>query len=164
MEWWLVFAIFLYAVCALFLLAEVFVPSGGLLSICAFACVAGGVIVFFRHSTLAGWIGIVIAVIMVPSVLAAAYRVFPYTRFGKSVILQAPKRDAGDAISDSEELKKLSGVEGVVITPLRPVGMCDFDGRRVECVCESGYAAKDQKIKVVRVQSTQVTVQIIQDS
>jgi len=37
-DWWLLFAVFLYAVCAVLLVAEVFIPSFGLLSLCSAAC------------------------------------------------------------------------------------------------------------------------------
>ena len=164
MGWWLVFAIFLYFACAALIIAEVFVPSGGLISICALACLIGGVAIFFQHSTTAGLIGVGVAIIMIPSVLIIAYKVFPKTRFGKSVTLTPPERQEGDAVPDTPELKDMLGAVGVVITPLRPVGMCDFSGQRIECVAESGYVDKGQKVKVVRVQSTQLTVRVIEES
>ena len=162
MVWWLIFAVFLYFACAALIVAEVFVPSGGLISICALACLAGGIAIFFHHSMIAGWIGIGIAAIMIPSVLVVAYRIFPKTRFGKSVTLTPPERRQGDAIPDTDKLKKLLGAEGVVLTTLRPVGMCDFSGQRVECVAESGYVDKGKKVKVINVESTQLTVRIIE--
>ena len=164
MGWWLVFAIFLYLACAALIIAEVFVPSGGLISICALACLVGGVAIFFRHSTTAGMAGMGIAIVMIPSVLIIAYKVFPKTRFGKSVTLTPPERQEGDAIPDTAELKDMLGAVGVVITPLRPVGMCDFSGRRIECVAEGGYVEKDKRVKVIRVQSTQLTVRVIKGS
>ena len=86
---------------------------------------------------------------------------FPKTRFGKSVTLTPPERQEGDAIPDTDELKDMLGAVGVVISPLRPVGMCDFSGQRIECVAESGYVDKGKDIKVIRVQSTQLTVRVI---
>jgi len=162
--WWLVFAIFLYFACAALVIAEVFVPSGGIISICALACLIGGMVIFFHHSTTAGWVGIITAVIMIPSVLVVAYRLFPNTRFGKSVTLTPPERQQGDAIPDTAELRELLGRVGTVITPLRPVGMCEFSGQRVECVAESGYVDKGKKVKVIDVESTQVTVRIIEET
>jgi len=162
MDWWLIFAVFLYFACAALIVAEVFVPSGGLISIFALACLIGGVVIFFRQSVTAGWAGVVIAVIMIPSVLVFAYRIFPKTKFGKSVTLTPPERQPGDAIADTSELRELLGAVGLVITPLRPVGICDFSGQRVECVAESGYVDKGRKVKVIRVQSTQVTVRVIE--
>ena len=161
MIWWLVFAVFLYFACAALIIAEVFVPSGGIISLFALACVIGGAAIFFRHSSTAGWIGVVIAIIMIPSTLVFAYRIFPRTRFGKSVTLTPPERQKGDAIPDTEELKELLGAVGLVMTPLRPVGMCDFSGQRLECVAEGGYVDKDKEVKVINVESTQLTVREI---
>ncbi len=164
MGWWLVFAVFLYFACAALIIAEIFVPSGGLISLCALACVIGGVVIFFHHSTTVGWIGIGIASVMIPAVLIFAYKMFPKTRFGKSVTLTPPKRQQGDAVPDTSELKELLGAVGVVLTPLRPVGMCDFAGQRVECVAESGYVEKGKQVKVINVESTQLTVRTIEES
>ena len=164
MSWWLVFAIFLYFACAVLIIAEVFVPSGGLISLCALACLIGGAVIFFHHSTTVGWIGIGIAAVMIPAVLIFAYKIFPKTRFGKSVTLTPPTRQQGDAIPDTSELKEMLGAVGVVLTPLRPVGMCDFSGQRVECVAESGYVDKGKKVKVIDVESTQLTVRMIEES
>ncbi len=164
MDWWFVLAVFLYFACAALIIAEVFVPSGGLISICALACLIGGIAIFFRHSTTAGWVGIIIAVVMIPSVIVIAYRIFPHTKFGKSVTLAPPERQRGDAIADMPELKGLLGAVGVVITPLRPVGTCDFSGQRVECVAEGGYVDKGKKIKIIHVEGTQLTVRVVEES
>jgi membrane-bound serine protease (ClpP class) len=164
LDWWLLFAVFLYVACAALLVAEVFIPSFGLLSVCALACLAGGVTIFFHHSPLAGTIGVVVAVVMVPSLLVTAYRVLPKTRFGKRVILSPPLRVRGEAISDVSQLQQLIGRTGRVLTTMRPVGMCDFDGRRVECVAERGYLLKDNKVKVIGVEGTQVTVRVMDEA
>ena len=163
MGWWLLFAVFLYLACALLIIVEVFVPSGGLLSVCALLCLVGGLVIFFNHSVAVGWIGVVVAVVMIPVLLVTAYRVFPRTRFGRSVTLTPPQRQRGDAIADSLEVSNLNGAMGKVLTPLRPVGTCDFSGRRVECVAESGYVDKGKTVKVVGLQGAQPTVRVIEE-
>jgi len=155
---WILFAIFLYLACAALLIAEVFVPSGGVISICAFACLFGGIYIFYKHGTGTCVTGVIVAIIMIPTVLVVAYKIFPRTRFGKGIILARPEREQGDAVPDSAKLKELLGATGIVLTPLRPVGICDFSGQRVECVAESGYVDKDVRVKVIGVESTQVTV------
>ena len=164
MGWWLLLAVILYLACAALIIAEVFVPSGGLISICALACLIGGVAIFFQHSMAAGVAGIGVAIVMIPSVLIIAYKIFPKTRFGKSVTLTPSERQQGDAVPDTPELKNMLGTVGVVISPLRPVGICDFSGRRIECVAEGGYVEKGKKIKVIEVESTQLTVRVIEES
>ena len=127
-------------------------------------CLIVGVKIFFNHSTVMGIAGIGVAAVMIPSVVIVAYKIFPKTRFGKSVTLAPPKREAGDAIPDTQELKGMLGAEGTVITPLRPVGMCKFDERRLECVAESGYVEKEKRVKVIHVEGTQLKVRVLDES
>ena len=98
---WFLLAFVLFLACALLIIAEVFIPSGGLISILALASAIGGIIVCFSQSLLAGWIGLIFAIIMIPGVLIIAYKVLPKTRFGKQVILSPPERQQGDAIPDT---------------------------------------------------------------
>ncbi len=164
MPGWLLFAVFLYAACAVLIVAEVFVPSWGLLATLSLLCLAGGIAIFFNYSLVAGCLGVVVAVIMVPTLLALAYRVFPHTRFGRQATLTPVVREPGEAIPDAETLAELLGRVGRVITPLRPVGMCDFDGKRLESVSESGYVPKGQMVKVIRVEGTQLTVRVVDNA
>jgi len=158
MFWWLLFAVFLFVACAALIVAEVFVPSGGILSICALVCAAGGVVIFFKHSMVAGCIGVAVAVLDVPVLLTVVYKLFPETRLGRRVmpIPEAHKR--------THEFDNLVGRTGRVLTPLRPVGMCELDGRRIECITENAYVPKDKEVKVVRVEGTHVTVQAVEEA
>lgn len=162
MDWWILFAIFLYFMTAVLILAEIFIPSGGLISICAMACLIGGVMIFFNRSMAVGMAGVGVAIVMIPSAVIFAYKIFPKTRFGKSVTLMPSERKIGDAIPDSPELKEMVGAEGVVVTPLRPVGMCEFEGHRVECVAESGYVENEKRVKVIHVDGSQLTVRVVE--
>ena len=164
MFWWIILAIFLFVLCAILLVAEVFVPSFGLITLCALASLTGGIVIFFQQSPAAGWCGIIVAVVMIPSALVFAYKIFPKTGFGKTVLLEGPKRKKGDAIPDTDQLEALLGQKAVSITPLRPVGMCDFSGTRLECVAESGYVDKGKTVEVIRVEGTQLTVRKIENS
>jgi membrane-bound serine protease (ClpP class) len=149
MTGWLIFAIFLYFLSAALIVAEVFIPSGGVLGGLSFLCLLGGIYIFFDHSAAAGIIGVIIAVIMIPLVLILSYKTLPRTRFGKSVILNP---------------SSMLNQTGIVMTDLRPVGMVDFSGKRIECVAETGYIAKDTKVTVIKVQSTQLTVRQVEES
>lgn len=153
-----VLAIVLYGVCAALLIAEVFLPSGGILGICAVAAGAGGVALFFGEGPVVGWIGVGVALVMIPSILILAYKVFPRTRFGRAVTLVPPDRPTGDGVPDADQLRSLVGARGVVVTPLRPVGVCEFSGKRIECVAESGYVDRGVSVEVLWVHGTQPTV------
>lgn len=160
---WFLLGLFLIVLAAILLVVEIFVPSFGLLTGCAVASLVGGIWVFFRESTAAGWIGVGIAIVVMPIVWMITYRVFPKTSFGKSVSLAGPKREKGDAIPDTPSLVKMLGKTGVVITPLRPVGMCEFDGERLECVAETGYVERGEVVTVIHIEGTQLTVRLRED-
>lgn len=164
MFWWIIIAIILFLLCAALLVAEVFVPSFGLITLFALACLAGGLAIFFNISPTAGWTGVVVAVIMVPATLVFAYKIFPKTSFGKTVTLDGPKKIRGEGVPDAEQLKGLLGKQAAVISPLRPVGMCDFEGTKLECVAESGYIEKGKTVVVIKVEGTQLTVRQIENS
>lgn len=164
MDWWLLFAVFLYVVCAALIVAEVFLPSGGMLGVCATVALLSGVLLFFQHSTAIGLIGLVVAIFMVPSLLVLAYKLLPRTQFGRRVLLAPPVRQRGEAVTDASELSKLVGRTGRVLTTMRPVGMCDFDGQRTECVAESGFVQRDTHVKAIRVDGTQVTVRVVDEA
>lgn len=160
---WFIIACILFFACACMIIAEVFIPSGGLISILAILCVVGGVISCFHINAIAGFFGIVVAIIMIPGLLILAYKILPKTRFGKNVTLAPPERQQGDAVPDTVKLKELLGAVGIVVSPLRPVGICNFSGQRLECVAERGYVDKGKKVKVIKIESTQLTVRLIED-
>ncbi len=160
---WLIFALFLFVACAILLVLEIFVPSFGLLTVFSLASVAAGIAICFNRGPITGWFGVVAAVFIIPVVWIITYRIFPNTPFGKHVTLGKPNREKGDAIPDTKELEAMLGKQGVVLSPLRPVGMCDFNGKRLECVAETGYIEKETKIRVIHVEGTQLTVRLIEN-
>jgi membrane-bound ClpP family serine protease len=164
MVWWIGLALFLYFACGVLIVTEIFVPSGGLISITALACLVAGLMIFFKLNQIPRWLDIVIPLVEIPVVLYGAYKIFPKTRFGKSVTLAPPQKQPGEGVPDTENLKALLGAVGKVITPLRPVGTADFNGRRLECVAEGGYVDRGMKVRVIKVESTQLTVRLVEDS
>ena len=155
---WIVLAVFLYILCAMLLVIEIFVPSFGLLTVISLFCLAGGVALFFQMGTTVGWIGVGVALVLIPAVWIIVYKMFPHTSMGKKLILQKVVRARGDAIQDQDQLQQMINRTGVVVTPLRPVGMCEFDGQKLECVSESGYIPANVKVKIIHIEGTQLTV------
>ena len=54
--------------------------------------------------------------------------------------------------------KDLLGLEGSALTPLRPAGVADIGGRRVDVVSEGAYIAAGTALKVIRVEGVRVVV------
>jgi membrane-bound serine protease (ClpP class) len=159
---WIILALLLYVLCAILLVLEIFIPSLGLLTIFSLAALAGGIFLFFQISLAAGWIGIAVAVVVIPTIWVLTYKLFPRTRIGRAMILQKVRREIGDAIPDRDELQRFLGRRGTTVGPLRPVGICEFDGRRVACLSESGFIARQRPVEVVRVEGHKITVRTIE--
>lgn len=154
----------LFVACGIILFLEVFIPSGGLLTICALAALIAGIWISFQHDVTTGWIGLVGAIVIVPTVFGLAFKFLPKTRFGRHVTLTPPERPVGDGIPNSGLLAGLVGKKGTVLSPLRPVGICEIEGRRIECIAESGYLPAGAEVEVIGVQGAQLTVRAIRSS
>ena len=151
------FAVFLFILCAMLLVLEIFIPSLGLLTVLALICLAGGIALFFQISTAVGWVGVWIAVVLIPAVWIIVYKLFPKTKIGQILVLRKCN-DALPGIPDQDKLNALVGQAGVVLTPLRPVGVCTFNGKKVVCVSEADFLNKDTNVKVIHVEGNKVTV------
>ena len=154
---WIMFAVLLLIFCAILLVFEIFIPSLGLLTVTALLCLWGGIYIFFQISTAAGWIGVWTAIILIPVVWVLVYKLLPKTKLGRILELHhALKGISG--VPDQEKLNALNGQTGTVISPLRPVGMCELDGKKIVCVADTGYIEKSTQIKVIHVEGNKVTV------
>jgi membrane-bound ClpP family serine protease len=161
----LLLAVFLYFIAAALIVAEVILPSAGLITVASILCLAGGITIFFTQGGAGmGWLGVLIAVVMFPAVFVASYKILPNTRLGRRMTLTPPEKQDGGGIPDADRLARLLGAKAVVVTPLRPVGMCDFSGEKIECVAESGYVEKGKTVQVISVAGTQLTVRVVEQA
>ncbi len=155
-----VFALFLYIICAVLTVLEIFIPSFGLLTLLALGAFAWATVVLFQMGTAVGWAGLAAAAIVIPSFWIVTYKLFPKTSVGRSMVLKKVTRPVGDAIADRDRLQDLVGKGGKAAGPLRPVGVCEIDGQRVACSAEVGFVPKGADVEVVRVEGNTVTVRV----
>ncbi len=158
---WILFAVVLLILCAILLVFEIFIPSLGLLTATALLCLAGGIYIFFQVSTTVGWIGVWTAVVLIPAVWVIVYKLLPKTSIGRVLELKKVEQAMG-GIPDQEHLESLMGQSGIVLTPLRPVGMCEFDGKKIVCVADTGYIEKQTQVKVIHVEGNKVIVRLLE--
>lgn len=152
---WILFAIALMIACAILLVVEIFIPSLGLITLFALACLAGGVGIFFQLGL--GWIGVWTAIVLVPIVWFFVYKWLPKTKLGRILELKKVEQ-ANGGIPDLQHLESLLGKTGIVAKPLRPVGTCEFEGKKVTCVSEAGFMDKGTNVKVISVEGNKMTV------
>ena len=164
MDTWLIASLILFTVGLLFVMAEVVVPSGGLLGLVALACLVGCVASAYRVSGLAAVIMGSVEAICVPIAVVVMFKILPKTSFGRNLFLTPPEtanspQPAESAKTTEEPLAEMLGQEGTVVTALRPSGTAEFSGRRISVVSDGVVVDKGRRVRIVLVEGTRVVVE-----
>lgn len=162
MEDLLMWGLALLGLGVLLLVAEMFLPSGGILSIVSALCAVAGIIVLFIHDRAWGVAGLLSVLVMGPMAGVFLIKVWPHTPVGKA-IFGTPSEDEVQKQQLAEEQEKMRwasmvGKEGTVLTDLRPVGQVDIDGHRHEAICETTLVRAGQKVRVTHASPMQIKV------
>jgi membrane-bound ClpP family serine protease len=155
----LAWALVLEAVGIVLLVAEIFLPSHGTLTVLALGSLAGGLYAAFQYSTTLGIVSLAATMLLLPTFAIAAVRLWPRTWIGRRVAPPNPEVRTGDSpMHPDSRLRGLVGQTGTTLTPLRPVGACEFSGRRVECLAESGMIGRGVRVVAIDVQGRSLVV------
>ena len=154
----LILAYVLIAVGFLLLVAELFFTSGTLL-VLALTAIAAGVGLAFYHGSTTGLFTLLAVMVALPLFGGLLARYWPKTRFGRRMVLSPPDEDATVAsMPVNLELERLRGRFGRAIADLRPSGVCDFDGWRVDTITEGMMVEAGHWVKCVDVRAGKVFV------
>jgi membrane-bound serine protease (ClpP class) len=147
----------LYIFGAALMIAELFIPAGGLVGVVGLLVVGVGLYMTYEASVMAGWISLLIILVVVPMGTIYAIKNWHRTPVGKRISPPNPHLSADDRMP-VDELKEMIGTQGKSLTMLRPVGTCLFNNRRVECKVEYGVLEANTPVKAVRLMDRTVIV------
>ena len=135
------------------LAAEIFViPGFGVVGILGGAAlVAATVVAWWKLGQLYGGLAVGAGVL----VSGFMFWLLPRTSAGKALVLE--ERQAARAAD--ETLAALVGRVGAALTPLRPAGTIDVDGRPVDVVTDGIYVEAGARVRVARVEGARVVVE-----
>ncbi len=139
------------------LVAEVILPSGGLLTILTVGIFGYSLYLVFTVSVFAGMIFVMADIIILPTVLIVGFKFMAHSRITLRTELS---RSAGYATYD-EKLTGLAGKEGTAVTDLRPAGTAMIENKRVDVVTRGDYIEKGADIRVSTVEGGRVVVRRI---
>ncbi len=120
------------------LVAEVFVPSGGLIGLLAIGLLVVSLGMAFARSMTRGLSFLTALLLLLPLTLAYAVYLWPRTPMAKWVFLKPPTAEDIAPEVAAYRLDYLVGQFGRALTPLRPSGSVDFEGRRLDGLAEGG--------------------------
>ena len=149
-------AVLLLGVGLLLVMAEVLVPSMGVLGTLAAACIIGAQVFAWRVSSETGVSFLVVSGILVPLVVMGAIRVLPNTPIGRHLVAQGFTFEDGRAIDARDS--DLMGEEGVVEAALRPAGVARLAGRRVDVVSRGELVDRGARVRVIELTGNRVVV------
>lgn len=132
----------LMAIGLVLLVAELLLPSHGVLGLGSAGCILGAIVVASRQNAWAGLALLVGVAAMTPFAWVAFVKIWPKTPVGRRVVLPPVTNDAPPA-------QVRVGQTGVTMSELRPIGVCDFDGVRVEAQSEHGLVEPGQTVRVI---------------
>jgi membrane-bound ClpP family serine protease len=147
--------VFLQLVGILVIIAEIILPSGGILSILATGLFGYSLyLVFTNISGSAGMAFIIADLIIVPILLY-----FGIKFLAKSPVTLRTKLSREDGVTaQSSDQNDYLGSVGLAITDLRPSGVATIDDQRLDVVTRGEYLEKQTAIIVIAVRGNQIVV------
>lgn len=146
------------------MVAEVFIPSGGVLGfLSVVALVAAIVTAFLEGGAAFGFAVLAMAFVAVPVVLALAFHWFPDTPLGRRVLPPPPEPD--EVLPDGalrRRLRECIGRTGRVTSELVPWGRVEIDELVCDALAEAAPIAVGEVVEVTAVQGAAVVVRLRQ--
>lgn len=147
----------------LLLVAELFLPSGGILSVLAAAAILVGVALAFESDSTVGMWTLIGVGLALPVTMGLAFHYWPKTPMGKRFFLHAPEEDPrGASLPEQQEMELLRGQIGQSMSALRPAGVVEFNGRRIDCITEGIMVAAGQTVRCIDVKAGRVIVRPVE--
>jgi len=138
------------------IIAEIFIPSLGLLTLMALALFGYSLyLVFTTISVTAGYVFTGLDLLLVPFVIYMGIQLL-----GRSSLSLKRELSAKDGVaSQSENFKAYVNMQGRAATKLRPAGMAMIGRERLDVVTDGEYIDKGELIVVTRVTGNQIIVE-----
>ncbi len=151
----MVWSLLLLLVGCVVLVLEVFIPSGGLLSVLSAAAFIGAIVIAFQRGPVTGFTLVMTTIVLVPLVLVAAFHYWPKTRIGKAFLGELPT-DA-DVLPDDPR-RELLGQVGVTRSKMLPSGAVEINGQMVDAITQGKPIEPGQYVFVTEVRANRVVV------
>ena len=148
--------IFLLVLGLMMVCLEVFIPGGIVGTLGGFALVGSVILAFVSQGTAFGlyWLSGVMVITLFGLFLSIKF--LPNSPAGRRLFLNSSER--GYSASEGG-LTDLLGKAGTALTNLRPAGMIDIEGRRIDVVTGGEYLPKGTEVKIIRVEGNRVVVE-----
>ena len=140
------------------IIAEIFIPSLGVLAVIALALLSYSLyIVFTSISTTAGVIFTGLDIIIVPLIVVLGIKILAKS----PLALKRELSKHNGVVSQKEKLETYINMKGTAVTDLRPAGMAQINSQRVDVVTDGEYIEADTPVIVTGVAGNRIVVEAI---
>jgi len=137
------------------IIAEIIIPSGGILSIAALGVFGYSLFIVFNEISMTiGFAFVAADLILIPVLVIVGLKLLARS---PATLRKTLSRKEGVS-SQSSELESYVGTQGNAVTDLRPAGIAVINGKRVDVVTRGEYLEKDSAIIVTAVTGNQIIV------
>ena len=151
----LLLPIILQLVGVVVIIAEIILPSGGILSIVALGVFGYSLFIVFNEISMTiGFSFVAADLILIPVLVIVGLKLLARS----PVTLRKTLSRKEGVSSQSSELESYVGTQGNAVTDLRPAGIAVINGKRVDVVTRGEYLEKDSAIIVTTVTGNQIIV------
>ena len=116
----------------------------------------------FKSGPLAAVGLIVIIVALVAIMLSIAIKSAANGRLSQSKLILHESESSQEGFLSSSDMSVFLGREGETRTALRPSGIAEFDGVRLNVVSDGMFIAQGVRVKIVRVDGNRILVHTVQ--
>jgi len=141
------------------IIVEVFLPGFGLPGIAGITLVGVGIVIAGLNFGAVTAVGILLVLIAILAVLISCVLRHVANGGGNSKLFLRDAQEMGSG----EDMKVLIGRSGVAKSMLRPAGIGDFDGVRLNVVTEGGYAEAGKPIQIIGVEGNRIVVRVLEN-
>jgi membrane-bound serine protease (ClpP class) len=157
----LLLPIILQFVGVIVIIAEIILPSGGILSIVALSVFGYSLFVVFKEiSNTVGFAFVAADLVLIPVLVIVGLKLMARSPV---TLRKTLSREEGVS-SQPPELDSYIDTQGTAVTNLRPAGIAVVNGKRVDVVTRGEYLEKDSAIIVIAVTGNQIIVRKKDDS
>lgn len=147
---------FLQVIGILVIIAEIFIPSLGLLTTIALSIFFYSLyLVFTTISTTAGMVLAGLDIVLIPILLISGMKILATS----SLSLKRELSKQNGVVSQKEKLEAYINMEGRSVTDLRPAGIAEISFHRVDVVTDGEYINADTSIVVTGVSGNRIIVE-----
>lgn len=159
-------AILMLAVALAMFVAEIFIPSAGLIAVLALLSLAASVwsawMAWWDTSPSVWWFYIASVVFLIPTTLGLSVKFFPNTTWGKKIIHEVPTLEEVTGFrEETEHLRSLIGKTGKTQTLLNPSGFVLVQEERLNCESQGMIIDAQVEVDVIAVEGARLVVKAV---